>query len=101
MLFLNYLWNTSKHQLTKVLWNIINEIWSATWAFLVWICSYSMRVMYLLDFKHSLKNTVWQFKFLSLLFYHYYYYYFLHIKEIQTLFFALLDRLIWLQLVEG
>ena len=33
----------------KVLWNIINEIWSAIRAFLIWICIYSMRVMYLLD----------------------------------------------------
>ena len=49
MLFLKYLWNNSKHELTKVLWNIINEIWSATWAFLVCIWPYSMRVMYLLD----------------------------------------------------
>ena len=37
------------YELTKVLWNIINEIWSASWAFLVWICPYPMRVMYLLD----------------------------------------------------
>ena len=115
MLFLKYLWNTSKHKVTKVLWNIVNEIWPATWVFLVRICRYSMRVMYLLDlenFKHSLKNTVWQFKFLLLLFfyychyyyyfyyyYYYYYYYYLHIK--QTLFFALLDRLIRLELEEG
>ena len=61
MLFLKYLWNTSKHKVTKVLWNIVNEIWPATWVFLVRICRYSMRVMYLLDlenFKHSLKNAV-------------------------------------------
>ena len=45
MLFLEYLWNTSKHEL---LCNI-NEIWSTTWAFLVWICPYSICVMYLLD----------------------------------------------------
>ena len=49
MLFLKNLWNTSKHEVTKVLWNIINEIWPATWAFLVWICPHSMRVIYLLD----------------------------------------------------
>ena len=114
----------------------LNEIWSTSWAFLVRICSYSMLVMYLLcicltwssscwlipikqNFKHSLKNAVWQFKFLLLSFfyyyyyyyyyyylyyqyyyyYYYYYYYFLHIK--QTLFFTLLDRLIRLELEEG
>ena len=38
-----YPWNTSKHKLTKVLWNI----WSAIWAFLV--SPYPMRVMCLLD----------------------------------------------------
>ena len=57
MLFLKYLWNTSKHELTKVLWNIINEIWSATWAFLVWIWPYSMCVMYFLDLVELLLNN--------------------------------------------
>ena len=70
MLFLKYFWNT------KLLWNIVNEIWSATWAFLVWIWPYSIHVMYLFDLVELLldnthetklqaftKNTVWQFKF--------------------------------------
>ena len=48
-IFMKYLWNTSKHELTKVLWYIRYEIWSATWAFLVWIYFYSLRVMYLLS----------------------------------------------------
>ena len=58
MLFVKYLWNTSKHELTKVAQDIINEIWSAIWAFLVQICSYPMRVMYLLDLvEFLLDNT--------------------------------------------
>ena len=58
MLCLKYLWNNSKYELSKVLWNIINEIWSAFWAFLVWICRYPIRVMYLLDLvQFLLDNT--------------------------------------------
>ena len=49
MLFLKYPWNTSKHELSKVMWKIINEIWSAISALLVWICPYFMHVMYLFD----------------------------------------------------
>ena len=62
MLFLKYLWNISKHELTKVLWNIINEIWSATGAFLVWICPYSIRAMYLLDLVELLLDNTHEIK---------------------------------------
>ena len=47
MLFLKYLWNTSKRELTKVLWNNINEIWSVTWTILVWISPYTMCVFFM------------------------------------------------------
>ena len=93
MLFLKYLWNTSKHELTKVLWNM-NEIWSVTWAFLVCIWPYSMRVMYLLDLveplldnTHDAKLQAFTKKYsvaiyiLLLLFYCYYYYYHIFFKS--------------------
>ena len=58
MLFLKYLWSASKYELIKVLWNIIMEIWAVIWVFLVWICSYPMHVMYLLDLvQFLLDNT--------------------------------------------
>ena len=96
MLFLKYLWNTSKHELTKVLWNIINAIWSATRAFLVRIWPYSMRVMYLLDLVKLLLDNTHETKLqaftkkcsvaiyiLLLLFYCYYYYYYHYFLQIQ------------------
>ena len=59
---MKYLWNTSKHELTKVPWNIINEIWSGTWAFLVWIWPDSMRVMNLLDLVELLLDNTHEIK---------------------------------------
>ena len=59
---MKYLWNTSKHELTKVPWNIINGIWSATWAFLVWIWPDSMRVMSLLDLVELLLDNTHEIK---------------------------------------
>ena len=71
------------------------------------------------NFNHSLKNTVrcdnlnFRYYYYYYCYYYYYYYYccccscccrcccFLHIKEIQSLFFALLDRFIRLDLEEG